>query len=88
MATFKELINGLAKILEENPELADKEVSHASECGYSDAGFELPVTVAIPVFTSEFKDSDLYVRIVSDDDGYVTNRTVANWKFISARMEG
>lgn len=88
MVTFKELIDGLTAILKEHPEFADKKkVFHASECGYSEAGFESPVTVAIPVFTPEFKDSDLYVRIVSDDDGYITNRAVANWEFISARME-
>lgn len=81
------MIDGLTAILKEHPEFADKEVSHASECGYSEAGFESPVTVAVPVFTPEFKASDLYVRIVSDDDGHITNRAVANWEFIYARME-
>lgn len=83
--TFKELIDGLVAILKEHPELADKEVCHASECGYSTAGFESPVAVAVPVFTPEFKDSNPYVRIVSDDDGYRTNRAVANWEFISSK---
>lgn len=83
--TFKELIDGLAAILKEHPELADKEVCHASECGYSTAGFESPVAVAIPVFAPEFKDSNPYVRIVSNDDGYRTNRAVANWEFISSK---
>lgn len=78
MATFKELVDGLTAILKERPELSDKEVMHASECGHSVAGFESPVTVAVPVFTQEFKDSDLYIRIVSDDDGYLTDRTVAD----------
>lgn len=87
MATFKELIDGLTTILKEHPELADREVCHASECGYSAAGFESPVSVAIPVFTPEFKDSDLYVRIISNDDGYRTNRAVADWKFISSERE-
>lgn len=88
MATFKELVDGLTAILKEHPELADREVCHASECGYSGAGFELPVAVAVPVFTPEFKDSDLYVRIVSNDDGYRPNRAIADWKFISSEKEG
>lgn len=88
MATFKELVDGLTAILKEYPELADREVCHASECGYSSAGFESPVAVAIPVFTPEFKDSDLYVRIVSNDDGYRPNRAIADWKFISSEKEG
>ena len=50
MATFKELVDGLSMILKEHPELADREVCHASECGYSDAGFESPVALAIPHF--------------------------------------
>lgn len=87
MATFKELIDGLSTILKEHPELADREVRHASECGYSAAGFESPVGVAIPVFTPEFKDSDPYIRIISNDDGYRTNRAIANWEFISSERE-
>lgn len=87
MATFKELIDGLSAILKEHPELADREVCHASESGYSDAGFEFPVAVAIPVFTPEFKDSAPYVRIISNDDGYRTNRAIADWEFISSEKE-
>lgn len=87
MTTFKELNDGLSAILKEHPELADREVRVASECGYSDAGFESPVTIAIPVFTPEFKDSNLYVRIVSDDDGYRINRAIADWEFISPEGE-
>ena len=83
MITFKKLIDGLQAILKKNPELADREVRVASECGFSDTGFESPVTIAIPIFTPEFKDSNFYVRIVSDDDGYRTNRAIADWKFIS-----
>lgn len=87
MATFKELVDGLTAILKEHPELADREVIHASECGYSAAGFESPIAVAILVFTPEFKDSDSYIRIVSDDDGYRTNRAAANWEFISSKED-
>lgn len=88
MATFKELVDGLTVILKEHPELADREVCHASECGYSGAGFDSPVSVAIPIFTPEFKDSDPYIRIVSNDDGYRTNSAIANWEFISSEREG
>ncbi len=84
MITLKQLIDGLTTILKEHPELADKEVYHASECGYSAAGFEFPVRVAIPVPTPEFENDDLTIRIVSDDDGYRTNRAYADWKFISS----
>lgn len=87
MVTFKELIDGLSVILKDHPEFADREVCHASECGYSVAGFESPVAVAIPVFTQEFKDSDPYIRIISNDDGYRTNRAIANWKFISSEED-
>lgn len=87
MVTLKELVDGLSVILNEHPELADREVSHASECGYSAAGFESPVAVAIPIFTQEFKDSDPYVRIISNDDGYRTNRAIVNWEFISSEEE-
>ena len=87
MATFKELVDGLTAILKEHPELADKEVCHASECGYSGSGFESPIAVAIPVFTPEFEDYDLYVRIVSNDDGYRPNRAIADWKFISSERK-
>ena len=87
MATFKELVDGLTAILKEHPEFADREVCHASECGYSSSGFESPVAVAVPVFTPEFKDSDPYIRIVSDDDGYRINRAFADWKFISSERE-
>lgn len=84
MVKLKELVDGLSVILKEHPELADAEVYHASECGYSSAGFESPVSVAVPVYTPEFKDSGICVRIVSDDDGYRTNGAFAGWKFISS----
>lgn len=87
MATFKELIDGLIVILKEHPEFADREVCHASECGYSAAGFESPVTVAIPIFTPEFKDSAPYIRIISDDDGYRIGGAIADWEFISPKKE-
>lgn len=82
MATFKELINGLTTILKEHPELANKKVYHASECGCWEAGYESPITVAIPVFTQEIEP---YIRIVSDDDGYRTNETIADWEFIVSK---
>lgn len=78
MSIFKELVDGLTIILKEHPELANRKVRHASECGYSDAGFESPVTIVVPVFMPEFKDSDPYIRIISNDDGYRTNRAIAN----------
>lgn len=85
MITFKELVDGLAVILKEHPELANKEVRVASECGCWTAGFETPVAIAVPVFTPDFQDSTHYVRIISDDDGYRTSKAIANWEFISSK---
>ena len=45
---FRELVEGLNDILTNHPELAERNVIHSSEDGYSGAGFESPVTVAIP----------------------------------------
>lgn len=81
--TLKELVKGLTILLEKHPELADKEVLHASECGYSDAGFEKPLCLAVPIMTEEFVNEENYIRICSDDDGYRTNRAIKDWKFIS-----
>ena len=87
MVTFKELINGLSAILKEHPEFADSEVYVASECGGRSTGFESPVVIAAPVFTSDFQNSTPYIRIVSDDDGYWIDRVVANWEFISSKED-
>ena len=87
MATLKELTDGLVAILKDHPELADKEVIHASECGYSGAGFESPIQIAVPVPTSEYVNENFPIRIVSDDDGYRTSGAVADWKFISSEKE-
>ena len=80
--TFKELVEGLNEILNNHPEIADREVIHSSECGYSGAGFEYPVSIAIPELNEGYKDEDFAVCIVSDDDGYRTNPAIKNWKFI------
>lgn len=87
MVTFKELIDELSAILKEHPELANREVYVASECGGRSTGFESPITIAAPVFTSDFQNSTPYIRIVSDDDGYWTDRVVANWEFISSKED-
>lgn len=87
MTTFKELIDGLSVILKEHPELADREVRVASECGYWSTSFESPVSIAMPIFTSDFQDSTPYIRIVSDDDGYRISKAIANWEFISSEGE-
>lgn len=88
MATFKELVDGLTVILKEHPELADIEVCHASECGYSSAGFESPIRIAIPVLAPKWEMENFPIQIVSDDDGYKTNDVVIDWKFISSEKEG
>lgn len=85
--TFKELVEGLNIILKNHPELANREISHASECGYSEAGFESPVQIAVPIPTEEYSHMDLGIRIVSNDDGYRTNRAYAGWNFISLTEE-
>ena len=87
MVTLKELVDGLSAILKEHPELADREACVASECGCWATGFESPVAIATPVFTPNFQDSALYVRIISDDDGYRTSEAIANWEFISSEEE-
>ena len=83
--TFCELVEGFTILLERHPELADKEVTHASECGYSVSGFEKPLCLAVPIMTEEFADEGNYIRICSDDDGYRTNRAIKDWKFIYLR---
>lgn len=83
--TLKELVEGLNTILKSHPELADREVYHASECGYSAAGFEKPVQVAVPVLTDLGKKFQYGISIVSDDDGYRTDKYVSNWNFISSK---
>lgn len=87
MATIKELADGLSAILKEHPELADREVYVASECGFWNTGFESPITIAVPVFTLDFQDSKPYIQIVSDDDGYRTGKAIADWEFISPEKE-
>lgn len=87
MATFKELADGLSAILKEHPELADREVYVASECGFWNTGFESPITIAVPVFTPDFQDSKPYIQIVSDDDGYRIDEVIANWEFIPSEKE-
>lgn len=85
--TFKELVEGLSIILKNHPELADREVCVASECGCWSTGFEFPVAIAVPVFTPDFQDSTPYIRIISDDDGYRTNEAIANWEFVSSEED-
>lgn len=87
MVTLKELIDGLSTILKKNPELADREVRIASECGFWSTGFESPVSIAIPIFTPDFQVSTPYIRIVSDDDGYRIGKAIANWEFISSEED-
>ena len=87
MVTLKELVDGLSAILKEHPELADREACVASECGGRSTGFESPIVIAAPVFTSDFQNSTPYIRIVSDDDGYWIDRVVANWEFISSKED-
>lgn len=82
--TLKELVKGLEIILKNHPELADREVYHASECGYSAAGFEKPVQIAIPVPTDLSKNFPHGISIVSDDDGYRTDKWISDWNFISS----
>lgn len=83
---FKELVEGLSIILKNHPELANRKVAHASECGYSGAGFESPITIAVPKIAESWKDkeADYFIFIVSDDDGYRTSRVIAGWDFISS----
>ena len=85
--TFRELVEGLNDILINHPELADREVIHSSEGGYSGAGFESPVTVAIPNPAAKFANINHSIHIVSDDDGYRTNPAIESWTFISTEVE-
>ena len=84
--TLGELAKALNEFITIHPEFSDYEVSHASECGYSDAGFLKPLTIAVPIYSKEFlerfgdKDSK-YVWIVSDDDGFRTDWAILEWKF-------
>ncbi len=84
MVTLKELVDGLSAILKEYPELADREVCVASECGYWSTSFKSPISIAIPIFMPDFQDHTPYIRIVSDDDGYRIGKVIANWEFISS----
>lgn len=84
---FRELVEGLNDILTNHPELAERNVIHSSEDGYSGAGFESPVTIAIPNPTTEFVDRNFNIHIVSDDDGYRTNPAIESWTFISTEVE-
>ncbi len=84
--TLGELAKALNEFIAIHPEFADYEVSHASECGYSSAGFPKPLTIAVPVHSKEFLknfgDKDIkHVWIVSDDDGFRTNWAISEWKF-------
>ena len=84
--TLKTLAEELSKFVESYPELGDKEVCHASECGYSVAGFKEPFQIAIPIFTERFLNENInekvHVQIVSNDDGYRTNWAISGWKFL------
>lgn len=79
--TFKELAEGLSVLLSRYPELANKEIRHASECGYSVAGFEKPLGLAVPITEEKTINMD-YIQIISDDDGYWTNSFIKSWKFL------
>lgn len=81
--TLGELAKALNEFIAIHPEFADYEVSHASECGYSGAGFPKPLIIAVPIYTEEFKErygEDNWVKIVSDDDGFEINWAISEWK--------
>jgi hypothetical protein len=79
--TFKELAEGLSALLSRYPELANKEIRHASECGHSVAGFEKPLGLAVPIPEEKTINMD-YIQIISDDDGYWTNSFIKKWEFL------
>lgn len=79
--TLDTLARELANLVEKYPEYANFCVSHASECGESTADFHAPLTIAIPIYTSEFQDCEPCIRLVSNDDGYDTNRAISGWNF-------
>lgn len=77
--TLGQLAENLNKFFVEHPEFKDKEASHAVECGYSGAGFLSPFTIAVPILANGGYGN--FVKIVSDDDGFETNRFIKEWKF-------
>lgn len=81
--TLEKLAIELNKFIERYPQFKDIEVSHAAECGYSGAGFQSPLTIAVPTITPEFMGREPYVKIVSDDDGFETNRAISKWTLYS-----
>lgn len=85
--TLKELTEGLADILTKHPELADKHVYHAAECGYSGAGFESPLTIAVPIPKQDSGITEPSIKIVSDDDGFDNYDWYSGWKFITSEDE-
>lgn len=81
--TLGKLARQLNKFIEKYPQFQDLEVSHAAECGFSAAGFYEPLTIAIPTITKEFMPREPYAKIVSDDDGFETNRAISKWTLYS-----
>ena len=77
--TLKELSKNLDIFLKKYPNLEDKEVVIACECGHSSAGIQNKFEVAVPVATEDFKDEIDWCRIISDDDGLRTNRAIKDW---------
>lgn len=61
-ATVKEVADFLQEFCEEHPDLADRELRIATECGMSAAGIQSPVCLAV------HRDSKAFVRLVTDDD--------------------
>lgn len=62
IATLRELSEALAEFVEKYPELADRQIGMATECGYSGAYVASPISLYInPRIESE-------VSILSDDD--------------------
>ena len=62
IATLKELSEALAEFVEKYPELADRKVVMAAECGYAGASIVSPVRL----YTNPRIESA--VSILSDDD--------------------
>ena len=63
--TLKELIKSLTIFGTEHPELLEREIAVASECGCTCARIGYPFNVAVPA------DSQIhYIRLLTDDDGF------------------